>query len=131
MTSAPPAHPSRAPESFSEQRAFVRYALWFPVTLTTPEHGDVWAICRDASASGLLVSSIVAFPKGTLVEARFRVTPDPESAERIAQAEVVRVEMNDGDLVLAFPHRLALRFVTAIAELPGELATRVGFEPTP
>jgi hypothetical protein len=116
-------------DSFPEKRTFLRYPRWFPVTLTAlgdrPDDdaaaNPIGAICRDASAGGIQVSSLVPFDVGTKVEARFRISRRPDCPEHVAAASVVRSDTNDDELMLAFPFRLGLRFVTPIPELPEEL----------
>jgi hypothetical protein len=125
MTSEAPKAESRVPDSFHEQRGFTRYALWFPVRISVTDAPELGAICRDASASGILVSSPRALEKGVKVTLRFRVAREG-AVNREVDAEVVRSSTNDDDLVLAFPYRLALRFASPIPELPDELASRVG-----
>ena len=121
--SSPPG--SVPPDSFPEKRGFRRYALWFPVTLRTPD-GEVWAICRDASAGGFQISSATPLSVKTTLTARFRVAKS--STERVVEAQVVRSETNEGELMLAFPFRLGLRFTAPVPELPDELAEHVGLE---
>ena len=121
--------------SFPEKRNFVRYALWFPVTLCPVVSGDparparreVWAICRDASAGGMLVSAAAPLDAHQPVTARFRLAIDGE--EHIAEGEVVRAEANDGELMLAFPFRVGLKFVPPLVDLPNELRERLGLGP--
>jgi hypothetical protein len=107
------------PSSEAEKRLYQRYALWFPVTLVANGH-ELWAICRDASAGGILVSSVLPLEVGTKVVAKFRVAPNA-AEERAVRAEIVRNTANKGDLVLAFPYRLALRFAEPITALPDDL----------
>jgi hypothetical protein len=109
---------------------FQRYALWFPVTLVVggTDARRIWSICRDASAGGIQVSSVTPLAVGTAVSAQFRVARDAE-LDRTVEAEVIRSEINDGELMLAFPFRIALRFLAAVPELPDEL-TNVGLEAT-
>jgi hypothetical protein len=117
---------SRPPDSFPEKRTFQRYALWFPVTLTTRDtNAEVWAICRDASAGGIQISSQTPVAVGTKVSARFRISRR-DTKERAIDASIVRSETNDGELMLAFPFRLGLRFTSPVPELPEELADQVG-----
>lgn len=116
--------PPASSEVFPEKRTFKRYALWFPVTLVA-DGREIWAICRDASAGGILVSSVLPLEPGTKVVARFRVAPEGAS-ERSLDAVVVRATTNEGDLVLAFPHRLGLRFLSPVPELPADLERHSG-----
>jgi hypothetical protein len=113
---------------FPEKRSFRRYRLWFPVTLTA-DGVAFGAICRDASGGGLLVSSVVPLAVGTKVRARFGVAP--AAPEHDVTAEVRRSESNEGELMLAFPFRLGLRFDNPIPELPDELGEHVGPEVQP
>lgn len=115
----------------SEKRTFVRYRRWFPVTLLVEDGGstrEVWAICRDASAGGLLVSSVLPLPVGTGLLARFRVAPNIEH-DRVVDAEIVRTAANEDELMLAFPFRLGIRFRAPVTELLGELSDSLGSIP--
>ncbi|HVH40980.1 MAG TPA: PilZ domain-containing protein, partial [Labilithrix sp.] len=104
-------------------RTFRRYSLWFPVTLKAGNR-EIWAICRDASAGGIHISSVFPLEIGTKVTARFRVSPN-EKLERTVEAEVVRSDFNEGELMLAFPFRLGLRFAAAVPELSDELGDQI------
>jgi hypothetical protein len=103
-----------------EKRNYRRYDVWFPVTLDVAGL-EVWAICRDASSAGVLISSVSAIAVGTVVSARFKVSREVER-ERTILASVVRSEVNADALVLAFPHRVALAFECPVPELVDELA---------
>jgi PilZ domain len=99
-----------------ERRSFERYVIWFPVTLRVadpsggePMTEEIGTICRDASSGGLLVSSPIQLKPETPVVCAFRLTI--ESHVDVSSAGVVlRVERNEGDMVLAFPYRLAISF---------------------
>jgi hypothetical protein len=110
---------SLPPDSFPEKRTFRRYARWFPVTLRVGEQ-SVWAICRDASEGGILVSSSMPVEIGLECALSFKIRPS-EPAEHIVHASVVRAETNDDELMLAFPFRIGLRFVKPVPELLDEL----------
>ena len=103
-----------------EKRGFRRYARWFPVTLKIQDHADVWAICRDASEGGILVSSSMPVAIGTECALSFKIRPS-EPEEHVVFASVVRAETNDDELMLAFPFRIGLRFVKPVPELLDEL----------
>jgi hypothetical protein len=106
--------------SHDEKRSYERYQIWFPVTLKT-DRGEVWAICRDASPGGVLVSAVSPLELGATVTAVFRVTPT-EKEERSLLARVVRQEVNEGELMLVFPYRAALELTPAVPELLEALA---------
>jgi hypothetical protein len=105
-----------------DRRIYRRFSIWFPVTMRVGER-EVWAICRDASAGGLLVSAVAPVDIGTELELRFRVKPTPgQAADHLIVGRVVRHEENTDDLLLAFPFRLALEFDGAVNELLAELS---------
>lgn len=104
-----------------ERRSHLRYPLWFPVTL---EHAEtaIGAICRDASGSGVLISSVAPVAIGESVRVTFRLRPaDPD---RVLEGRVARLEGNDDELLLAFPYRLAVEFANEAEDLPDALRAR-------
>ncbi len=121
---------TEAPSSYdgvvTEKRAYRRYPIWFPVTIHLAHGGgerEVWAICRDASARGVLVSAIAPIDVGTAVTARFRVH-SAKSPERTIRSRVVREESPEEELTLVFPSRFALEFEEPVALLVDELAAQ-------
>lgn len=111
---------SSRPPGSPEKRSYQRYTIWFPLTLKLPDR-EIWAICRDASPGGVLISAVTPLEKGTKLELHFRVTPGNDQ-ERIVPASVVRQELNRDELVLAFPYRLALEFTSPMQDLLDELS---------
>lgn len=103
-----------------EKRNYHRFKIWFPVTLIT-EQGEVWAICRDASSGGFLLSAESPLEVGLEVQARFKVSPRART-ERTIKAKVVRHEASVGELMLAFPYRAALEFTAPVHDLLDDLA---------
>lgn len=98
-----------------ERRTYERYVIWFPVTLRAGDE-EIGTICRDASSGGLLVSSPIQLKATTPVVCAFRLTI--ESHVDVASAGVVlRAERNEGDMVLAFPYRLAIGFDPACPDI--------------
>jgi hypothetical protein len=104
----------------TEKRFYQRYKIWFPVTLHLGDK-EVWAICRDASPGGVLLSAALPIEVGAHVKAYFKVTPKSK-AERAIEAKVVRQEDSVGELMLAFPFRTALEFAQPVPDLLDELA---------
>jgi PilZ domain len=98
-----------------ERRIYERYVIWFPVTLRAGDQ-EVGTICRDASSGGLMVSSPIQLQPKTAVVCAFRLTVESHVDVSLAGV-VLRVERNDGDLVLAFPYRLAIGFDPARPDL--------------
>ena len=109
--------------SANEKRQYNRLAIWFPVTILSGGR-EIWAICRDASPGGVLVSAVSSIAIGEKVEARFKVRRAAET-EWTAPATVVRHEATEDEMVLAFPFRLALEFVSPIEELLTEAAAEL------
>jgi hypothetical protein len=116
MPDAPRASDSIPPGS--DRREYTRFRIWFPITLVSGER-EVWAICRDASPKGFLVSSMATLAVGSPLLVRFRVTRDGENCE--VTARVLRATTNVDDLQLAFPHRLAIEFDNAEPNLEQRL----------
>lgn len=91
-----------------ERRIYQRYVIWFPVTVRADED-EIGTICRDASTGGLMVSSPIQLEPKTPVVCAFRLSIESH-ADVSASGVVLRVERNEGDMVLAFPYRLAIGF---------------------
>ncbi len=91
----------------SEKRQHERHALWFPVTVDG-DTGQVWAVCKDASASGVLISGSQGLQVGEPVTVVFRVTPD--APERRLPGRIVRVEPPDDNPRAIWIHRMAIEF---------------------
>ena len=97
-----------------EKRSFSRYALWFPVTIDASSH-QVWAVCNDVSAGGILISGSAQLNVGDVVTVSFRVSP--EGPDRKLSGRIVRVEPRDDDPRAVWPHRMAIEFIEADATL--------------
>jgi hypothetical protein len=107
-----------------DRRSFRRYTVWFPVTLDA-ETRKVFAIARDASPKGILISATTPLEVGASVMVTFRVAPDDEQ-ERQVVGRVVRIEPADEENPWGvWPHRMAVEFDEAIAgiEVPLEHAS--------
>jgi hypothetical protein len=91
-----------------ERRIYERYVIWFPVTLRADD-AEIGTICRDASSGGLMVSSPIQLKPKTPVVCAVRLTIESHVDVSLAGV-VLRVDRNEGDLVLAFPYRLAIGF---------------------
>jgi hypothetical protein len=91
-----------------DRRTYERYVIWFPVTLRAGDE-EIGTICRDASSGGLMVSSPIQLKPKTPVVCAFRFSVESQ-ADVSSAGVVLRVERNDGDMVLAFPYRLAIGF---------------------
>ena len=97
-----------------EKRSHSRYALWFPVTIDSSSR-QVWAVCKDVSAGGILISGSTGLKIGDVVSIAFRVAPnDPE---RKISGRIVRVDPPDDDPRAVWPHRMAIEFTEPDAML--------------
>jgi hypothetical protein len=97
-----------------EKRSHSRYALWFPVTIDSSSR-QVWAVCNDVSAGGILISGSTQLNVGDVVAVSFRVSPD--GPDRKVSGRIVRVEPRDEDPRTVWPHRMAIEFIEADATL--------------
>jgi hypothetical protein len=97
-----------------EKRSYSRYALWFPVTIDASSH-QVWAVCNDVSAGGILISGSAQLNVGDVVAVSFRVSPD--GPDRKLSGRIVRVEPRDDDPRTVWPHRMAIEFIEKDATL--------------
>jgi hypothetical protein len=111
-----------------EKRTYLRYRLLFPVTLTVADE-EVVGVCRDASAGGALIAASAPLEPGAEVVARFRVSGELRD-ERTIRARVVRQELSEGDLQLAFPYCIALEFASPAPDLLDDLGARSERSPT-
>jgi hypothetical protein len=111
-----------------EKRSYDRYSLWFPVTLDA-HSGRVWAVCRDASAGGILISGTEGLNVGDLVKVIFRVSP--EDRDRSLAGRIVRVEKPDEDNPRAvWTCRMAIEFIEPDAALQARFS-RASSRPPP
>jgi hypothetical protein len=90
-----------------EKRSYDRYALWFPVTIDISSR-RVWAVCKDVSASGILISGTEELQVGDVVAIRFRVSP--EGSDKQLAGRIVRVEPRDDNPRAVWAHRMAIEF---------------------
>ena len=97
-----------------EKRSYSRYTLWFPVTVDSSSH-QVWAVCNDVSAGGILISGSARLSVGDMVTVAFRVSP--EGPDRKLSGRIVRVEPRDESPRTVWPHRMAIEFLEADATL--------------
>jgi hypothetical protein len=106
----------------TDKRNYHRFKIWFPVTLVIGTR-QVWAICRDASSGGFLLSVESPLDVGTKLEleARFKVSPRARS-ERSIKGKVIRTEASVGELMQAFPYRAAVEFSKPVHDLLDDLA---------
>jgi hypothetical protein len=111
-----------------EKRAYQRYALWFPVTVDSTS-GKIYAVCRDASAAGILISGSTGLAVGDRVHLHFRIGPD-DPEERKVEGRIVRVEHPDEDPRAMWPHRMAVEFAEPVPALQS-LFKRASSRPPP
>jgi hypothetical protein len=126
----------------NEKRSHDRYALWFPVTVdvvsrdTTsraPAEGgqnlQVWAVCRDASAGGILLTGSRELKVGEVVTVNFRVAP--EGPDRSVSGRIVRVEAPEDNPRAVWPYRMAIEFLEPDAALQAMFARASSRPPPP
>lgn len=103
----------------NEKHAYQRYALLFPVTLTSGAE-EVVGVCRQAGADAALVSASGPLEPGAEVVVRFRVSAELRD-ERTVQGRVVRQELTEGELALAFPYCVSVEFASPDPDLLDDL----------
>lgn len=106
----------------SEKRQYVRYPIFFPVTLRIGEE-EIVGVCRDASAKGVLIAASTPVEPGASVIARFRTSADLRD-ERTLEGRVVRQELSGEEMQLAFPYCIALEFSAPDPDLIADLEAR-------
>ena len=111
-----------------EKRSYSRYALWFPVTIDSSSR-QVWAVCNDVSAGGILISGSAQLNVGDVVSVSFRVSPD--GPDRKLSGRIVRVEPRDDDPRTVWPHRMAIEFIEKDATLQSIFAPASTRPPAP
>jgi hypothetical protein len=114
----------------ANKRQHERHALWFPVTVDVAT-GQVWAVCKDASAGGVLISGSRSLQLGERVTVIFRITPD--SPEQRIAGRIVRVEPPDDHPRAIWVHRMAIEFFEPDANLASlfERASASSLPPPP
>jgi hypothetical protein len=97
-----------------EKRSHNRHTLWFPVTVDLVSR-KVWAVCRDASAGGILLTGSAELNVGDVVTVIFRISP--AAPERNVPGRIVRVELASDDPRSVWPYRMAVEFLEPDATL--------------
>lgn len=100
----------------ADKRQHERHALWFPVTVDLAT-GQVWAVCKDVSAGGVLISGSQSLRVSEAVTVVFRVSAD--SPERRIAGRIVRVEPPDQSPRAVWVHRMAIEFLEPDETLAG------------
>jgi hypothetical protein len=111
----------------SDKRSYSRYALWFPVTVDGASQ-QMWAVCKDVSAGGILISGSTQLAIGDVVTLRFQLAPDAE--ERRMTGRIVRIERPDPDPRTVWSYRMAIEFIEPDATLQAVFA-RASSRPPP
>jgi hypothetical protein len=112
----------------NEKRLHARYTLWFPVTVDA-DSSKVWAVCRDASAGGILVTGSAELRVGEVVTLSFRVSAEAE--ERKLSGRIVRVERSDDNPRIVWPFKIAIEFLEPDATLQTNFARASSRPPPP
>jgi hypothetical protein len=89
----------------------------------------VWAVCRDASAGGIMVTGSAELKVGEVVSLSFRVSP--EGQERSVSGRIVRVEQSDDNPRAVWPYRIAIEFFEPDATLQSKFARTSSRPPPP
>lgn len=99
----------------NEKRGYTRYPVWFPVTVHS-SGGELWAVSRDASPGGILLSGTTSLELGAEVRVTFRV--QAEDVEHSVRGRVVRADPEEEDDPRGvWPHRMAVEFIEPLPQL--------------
>jgi hypothetical protein len=114
-----------------EKRSFDRYTLWFPVTIDLSSNATrrIWAVCKDVSAGGILISGSDELEVGDVVTISFRVAPDAD--ERRLDGRIVRVDPPDENPRSVWTHRMAIEFLEPDATLQSSFQRASSVPPPP
>jgi hypothetical protein len=104
-----------------DKRRHERYTLWFPVNVTTDDAKQTLAVAKDASQSGIAISSPLGLEKGARVSLVFRVPPDG-GTEQTLTGTVARLEPNPDDPHGMWPFRIGIEFDDPRPELESLLS---------
>lgn len=110
-----------------EKRRYRRYHLLFPVTLTVGSE-EIVGLCREASSGGALIAASALLEPGAEVIVRFRLSAELRD-ERTVHARVVRQELSEDELQLAFPYCIAVEFADPEPDLPDALGAHSARSP--
>lgn len=98
-----------------ERRKAPRFALWFPMKLSS--EGDViLGITRDVSEVGVLLVSAAEPKEGATVELTLTF-PNDEQGERVVKGKIVRVKENEQDQEGLWRFRVAVEFDERVEQL--------------
>jgi hypothetical protein len=114
-----------------EKRSFDRYALWFPVTIDLSSNAArrIWAVCKDVSAGGILISGSEELEVGDVVTVSFRVAPEGE--ERRLSGRIVRIDPQDENPRSVWMHRMAIEFIEPDSTLQSAFQRASSVPPPP
>jgi len=104
-----------------EKRRHTRYTLWFPVNVTTDDAKETLAVAKDASSSGIAISSPTGIITGARVTLSFRVPPDGGEVHTVT-GTVARHERNPDDPHGFWPYRIGIEFENELPALEALLA---------
>ncbi len=99
-----------------EKRRNTRYTLWFPVDITTEGERRTLAVAKDASQTGIGISSPAGLEVGEQVTLSFRVPPGTGTEQKVT-GRVTRHERNPDDPNGLWPYRIGIEFEDAMPEL--------------
>lgn len=106
-----------------ERREHARYAIWFPVHVSPADATakTIVAVSKDASSTGISISTASKFEVGEKVTVAFRVPPDTGAEQRV-DGRIVRFAANAEDPHGLWPFRIAIAFDTPLPDLERLLA---------
>ena len=104
----------------SEARKSPRRPVWLPIGIDGENRPNRIGVSRDASLSGVLISTGSRFEVGEVVTLRIRLTN--KNKEIQAKGKVVRVDHETGAAAQMWPYRIAVQLDTPVADLNDAIA---------
>jgi hypothetical protein len=104
----------------NEARRSPRRPVWLPIGIDGEGRPNRIGVSRDASLTGVLISTGSKFEVGEVVTLRIRLTN--KNKEIRVRGKVVRVDTETGAAALMWPFRIAVQLDTPVADLRDAIA---------
>lgn len=104
----------------AEGRKHPRRPVWLPVGIDGEDRPNRIGVSRDASLTGVLISTGSRFEVGEVVTLRIRLTE--KNKEIRARGKVVRVDKEKGAAAQMWPFRIAVHLDRPVAALQDAIA---------
>lgn len=104
----------------AEERKSPRRPVWLPIGIDGENRPNRIGVSRDASLTGVLISTGSRFEVGETVTLRIRLTE--KNKEIQVKGQVVRVDAETGAAAQMWPYRIAVHLEKPVAALQEAIA---------